>query len=109
MTSFPLATTLATALALASIFAPDEDATLGGFICARPPTPACATTLNAQASSADLAACRSQLESYAAAMTAYRDCLGAQMGDAMRHANAVLDHFRCVVTPKSCPRSKPGP
>jgi hypothetical protein len=94
------------ALAASSLFAPDEEATLGGFICARPPTPRCATSLNATASSAELAACRGELESFAAATAAYRDCLGEQMGDAMRHANEVLDHFRCVLTPKACAKPR---
>jgi hypothetical protein len=97
------------ALVVASLFAPDEDATLGGFICARPPTPRCATSLGATASPADLAACRGELETFAAATMAYRDCLGGQMGDAMRHANEVLDHFRCVLTPKACATPKREP
>ncbi len=97
------------AVAVSSLIAPDEDATLGGFMCARPPTPACATSLDAKASSAALAACRGEVESFVAATAAYRDCLGGQMGDAMRHANDVVDHFRCVLTPKVCAKPKVGP
>ncbi len=100
---------LVTALAVSSLIAPGEDATLGGFMCARPPTPTCATSLTAKAPGAELAACRGEVESFVAATAAYRDCLGGQMGDAMRHANQVVDHFRCVLAPKACAKPKVGP
>jgi hypothetical protein len=109
MTTILASGALLFALTFSSAFAPDEEASLGGFICARPPTPACASALNAKASSAELAACRGELESFAAATAAYRDCLGGQMGDAMRHANEVLSHFRCVLAPKACSKTGGDP
>jgi hypothetical protein len=95
---------LSLALFSASGAARAEDVSLGGFICARPLSPACADQPETLRAAGAVSACKREVESYAAATGAYRDCLERQITLALRHANEVLDRFRCASQPGApCP------
>jgi len=79
-----------------------DDASLGGFICARPFVPACADLSATYQNAQNVSACQRDLDRYAAASAAYRDCLERQIASAMRQANDVLDRFRCL-SRRNCP------
>jgi hypothetical protein len=97
-----LALFLAFALALDAAFADDGAASLGGFICARPFAPACADQPATYQKPEDVSACQRELDRYALATAAYRDCLERQIATAVRQANDVLDRFRCL-SRRDCP------
>ena len=93
---------LALVLGQASIFAPEDNVSLGGFLCARPLAPRCATVLTDKSPAQDLGDCQHELELYANATRVYRECLQKLMADELRHVNDVLDQFRCR-TRLQCP------
>ena len=95
-----LVISLAFRLALGAACA--DDASLGGFICARPFVPHCADQLATYQNAQNVSACQRELDQYAVATTAYRDCLERQIASAMRQANDVLDRFRCL-SRRDCP------
>ncbi len=88
--------------ALGAAFAGDDDAVLGGFICARPFVPACADQPATYQKADELAACQRDLDRYAVATAAYRDCLERQIAFAVRQANDILDRFHCL-SRRDCP------
>jgi cell division septation protein DedD len=51
-----------------------------------------------------VSACQRELDAYAAAIAAYRDCLERQISSAVRQTNDVLDRFRCL-SQRDCPPS----
>jgi hypothetical protein len=89
-----LAFSVALAVAPAATRADDGEATLGGFLCARPIPPACAND-EAFLSPRAIAQCQRDVEHFIAATADYRDCLQRQIAAAMRRANDVIDRFRC--------------
>jgi hypothetical protein len=93
---------LAFALALDAAYASDGGATLGGFICARPFAPSCVDQVATYQKAESVSACQSDLDRFAAATAAYRDCLERQIAGAVRQANGVLDRFRCL-SRRDCP------
>jgi hypothetical protein len=97
----PLAIVLAVMLALESALA-DDAASLGGFICARPFVPACADQPATYQKAEDVAACQRELDRYAVATAAYRDCLERQIAVTVRQANDMLDRFHCL-SRRDCP------
>lgn len=101
MSALSLALSLSIALALAhdGMSAADADLSLGGFICVRPLSPTCADEPETLTTTQALSACQSELDRFALATTAYRDCMERQIGSAMRHANEVIDRFRCLSQP----------
>jgi hypothetical protein len=92
----------ACALAFDSAFAGDDGVSLGGFICARPFAPACADQPATYQKAEDVSACQRELDRYAVATAAYRDCLERQIAGAVRQANDILDRFRCL-SQRDCP------
>ena len=101
-----LALSLAFMLAHEAAFAGDDDASLGGFICARPFVPACADQPATYQKAEDVSACQRELDQYAVATAVYRDCLERQIAGAVRQANDVLDRFHCL-SRRDCPAAKP--
>jgi hypothetical protein len=97
-----LAFCLASALATGAAFAGDGGVSLGGFICARPFAPVCADQPDTYRKTEDISACQRDLDRFAAATAAYRDCLERQIAVAVRQANDVLDRFRCL-SRRDCP------
>ncbi len=83
-------------------FAGDGAGSLGGFICARPFVPACADQPATYQKAEDAAACQRDLDRYAAATAAYRDCLEREIAVTVRQANDILDRFHCL-TRRDCP------
>ena len=105
---------VAFAFALAPARASDDGVTLGGFICVRPFAPACADIAGTYRTKEKVAACQNEIEQFAVAAVAYRDCLERQIGSALRQTNDVIDRFRCLsergapcVTAKLSPSGKP--
>jgi hypothetical protein len=109
MNSVSLALGGVIAMASASIFAPSEKPTLGGFICVAPPAPACADTVPRPAANARIAACERELEAFATSTIAYRECLTEQIGAAMLRVNGALDRFRCRTKNEACDRVSKTP
>ena len=98
-----LAVTTALVLAAADARADGVDASLGGFLCARPFAPDCAIQPATYRSPLSVAGCQIDVEHFLDASIAYRDCLERQIASAMRNANEVLDRFRCQSQPaKPC-------
>jgi hypothetical protein len=87
---------LALMLTLVAAIAGDGPPTLGGFICAKPFVPTCEDERDTYRTAEDMAACQRDLNRYAIATAAYRDCLERQIAGAFREANDVLDRFRCL-------------
>jgi len=85
------------------------DESLGGFICARPFPPACADQPDTYREKENAAACQVELDRFALATAAYRDCLERQIGIAVRHTNDVLDRFHCLSQHLSCPPTAKRP
>ena len=94
---------LAFALALDTACAGDGGVSLGGFMCARPFPPPCADLPDTYRTKETLSACRLELDKFAVAAAAYRDCLERQISTVVRGANDVLDHFHCLSQRLSCP------
>ena len=98
-----LAVTFALALPGVGARADGPEASLGGFLCARPFAPDCAAQPTTYRSPLSIASCQIDVEHFIAASIAYRDCLQRQIAGAMRNANDVLDRFRCESQPaKPC-------
>jgi hypothetical protein len=97
-----LALSLALMLALGTAFADDGAITLGGFICPRPFVPSCADRPATYQKAEGVAACQRDLDRYALAASAYRDCLERQIAVALRQTNDILDRFRCL-SRRDCP------
>lgn len=87
---------------LGAAFAGDGAASLGGFICARPFVPTCADQPATYQTAEAAAVCQGDLDRYAAATAAYRDCLEREIAVAVRQANDILDRFHCL-TRRDCP------
>jgi hypothetical protein len=81
-------------------------ALLSGFICAVPFVPDCADHPATYQKPEDMAACRRDLDRYAAMTAAYRDCLERQIAGALRETNDVLDRFHCL-SRRDCRAAKP--
>ena len=101
------------AFALDPARASDDGVTLGGFICVRPFVRACVDIASTYQKKEKVAACQSEIERFAVAAVAYRDCLERQIGSALRQTNDVADRFRCLsergaprVTAKLSPSGK---
>ncbi len=82
---------------------------LGGFICARPFPPPCVDRPDTYRKAENVAACQVELDRFAAATAAYRDCMERQISNEVRHANDVLDHFHCLAQHLSCPPTAKRP
>lgn len=93
---------LAFAFALDAAHAGDVGVMLRGFICAPPFAPGCVDDPTIFQKAERVSACQSDLDRFAAATAAYRDCLERQIAGAVRQANDVLDHFRCL-SRRDCP------
>lgn len=89
-------------LALDAAFAADDGVWWGELSCARPFAPACVNAPATYQNSEAVAACQHDLDRFALATAAYRDCLERQIAGAVRQANDVLDHFRCL-SRRECP------
>jgi len=110
--SFPKTTmsALARAFFLSLAIAPALDTTcagkggvsLGGFMCVQPFSPACVDQPATYQKEEKVSACQRELDVYAAATAAYRDCLERQISNAVRQANDVLDRFHCL-SQRDCP------
>ncbi len=87
---------LAFTLALDTACAGEGGVSLGGFICVRPFSPACADQPDTFQAKEKLSACQRELDGFAAATAAYRDCLQRQISSAVRQANDILDRFHCL-------------
>jgi len=94
---------LAFALALDAACAGDGGVSLGGFMCVRPFSPACADQPATYQRPEKVSACQREIDGFVAATAAYRDCLERQISSAVRQTNDVLDHFRCLSRGDSCP------
>jgi len=94
---------LAFGLALGPACAGDDGVSLGGFMCVRPFSPSCADQLDTYRKKENASACQLELDRFAAATIAYRECLERQISSAVRHANEVIDRFRCLSEGVSCP------
>jgi hypothetical protein len=94
---------LVAALTLDAACAGEDGISLGGFICARPFTPDCVDQPDTYRTEGRVLACQLEIQRFAVASAAYRDCLERQISSAMRHANDVLDHFHCLSKQASCP------
>lgn len=111
MSPFFRAIVFVVAGAVGPVWAADDTAvgTLGGFICVRPFSPACATRPETFKSPAAIGACQRDLEQFTAATYAYRDCMQAQLAQAIRAANEVIDRFRCLSQHVDCPEPAQRP
>jgi hypothetical protein len=89
-------------LALDAAFASDDGVWWGELGCARPFVPACADAPATYQNAEDVSACKRDLDRFALATAAYRDCLERQIAGAVRQANDALDHFRCL-SRRECP------
>jgi hypothetical protein len=85
------------------------DQALAGFMCARPFAPPCVDLPDTYRNKESVAACQAELDRFAAATVAYRDCLERQISRDVRHANDVLDHFHCLAQRPSCPPTAKRP
>jgi hypothetical protein len=94
---------LAVASALDAACAGDGGVSLGGFMCARPFSPACADQPATYQRPEKVSACQREIDGFVVATAAYRDCLQRQIADAVRQANDVLDRFHCLSRGDSCP------
>ena len=93
---------LAFALALDAACAGDGGVSLGGFMCVRPFSPACADQPATYQRPEKVSACQREIDGFVAATAAYRDCLERQIAGAVRQANDILDRFRCL-SQRDCP------
>src|ERR1700744_332810 len=82
--------------------ADSAEASLGGFLCARPSAPACAAQPDTYRSPRSTANCQIEVGHFVAASIAYRDCLQRQIASAIRNANEVLEP-----SPSQSPPAKP--
>jgi hypothetical protein len=102
-------------LSVGCVFAPvaasadDAEATLGGFICARPIAPSCVGRTETYQSNPRVEACKGEIDQFAAATAIYRDCLERQIALAVRSANDVIDRFRCSSGRGPCPAAAKRP
>jgi hypothetical protein len=87
---------LAVASALDAACAGDGGVSLGGFMCVRPFSPACADQPATYQRPEKVSACQREIDGFVVATAAYRDCLQRQIADAVRQANDVLDRFHCL-------------
>ena len=94
---------LAVAPALVTTCAGKGGVSLGGFMCVQPFSPACVDQPATYQKAEKVSACQRELDGYAVATAAYRDCLQRQIADAVRQANDVLDRFHCQSRGDPCP------
>ncbi len=94
---------LAFALALDPACAGDDGVSLGGFMCVPPFPPVCADQPDTYRTREDISACQLELDRFAVATAAYRDCLERQISAVVRHTNDVLDRFHCLSERVFCP------
>jgi hypothetical protein len=99
---------LAVALALDAACAGEGGVSLGGFMCVQPFSPACVDQPATYQKAEKVSACQRELDGYAAATAAYRDCLERQISSAMRQTNDVLDRFHCL-SQRDCPPTPKHP
>lgn len=83
--------------------------TLGGFICVRPLPPACAARDETFKSGSAIRECQDEVERFAAATAAYRECMQGQLAHAIRAANEVIARFRCLSKAGACPDAAARP
>jgi len=77
-------------------------------MCVQPFSPACVDQPATYQKAEKVSACQRELDAYAAATAAYRDCLQRQIADAVRQANDVLRSLSLPVARRFLPVGPPS-